>query len=96
MKRVFRKYHRAIAPVLVLPLLLTVVSGMGATMIREWGLNLGLTANFLMKIHTGEIFHLEGIYPILNGLGLLALLVTGITMTSMMKKSPAPKAASSK
>lgn len=85
MKRKFRKYHRAIAPILALPLLLTILSGMGATMIRDWGLNLGVTAHWLLKLHTGEVFHLEAIYPILNGLGLLGLLVTGISMSGLLK-----------
>lgn len=88
MKRNVRKYHRAIAPILALPLLLTILSGMGATIIRDWGLNLGVTANWLLKLHTGEIFHLEAIYPILNGLGLLGLLVTGISMSSLFKGKP--------
>jgi hypothetical protein len=41
-----------------------------------------------MEIHTGEFLHLEAIYPILNGLGLLALLVTGLSMTGLFNPKP--------
>jgi hypothetical protein len=88
MKRAFRKYHRWIAPILSLPILLTVMTGMLATVIGEWDLNLGIKRSFLMEIHTGEFLHLEAIYPILNGLGLLALLVTGLSMTGLFNPKP--------
>jgi hypothetical protein len=86
MKRAFRKYHRTIAIVLCLPLLLTVLTGVAVTLVGEWSLSLGLSRSFLLKLHTGELFHLESIYPLLNGLGLLGLLVTGISMTSLFKQ----------
>jgi hypothetical protein len=70
---------------LCLPLALTVLTGMATTMVGEWSLNLGLSRGLLLGLHTGEIFHLQGIYPILNGLGLIGLLVTGMSMTSLFK-----------
>jgi hypothetical protein len=85
MKRVFRKYHRILATLLCLPLALTVLTGMATTMVGEWSLNLGLSRSLLLGLHSGEIFHLQGIYPILNGLGLIGLLVTGMSMTSLFK-----------
>lgn len=85
MKRVFRKYHRILATLLCLPLALTVLTGMATTMVGEWSLNLGLSRGLLLGLHSGEIFHLQGIYPILNGLGLIGLLVTGMSMTSLFK-----------
>jgi hypothetical protein len=88
MKRAFRKYHRMLAPILFLPLALTVLTGMAATMAEEWHLNLGVSRSFLLHLHTGETFHLEAIYPMLDGLGLIGLLVTGISMTGLMKKKP--------
>ena len=88
MKRAFRKYHRWIAPILSLPIFLTVITGMLATMIQEWHLKLGVTSRWLMKIHTGEFLHLESIYPILNGLGLLALLITGLSMVTVFNRKP--------
>ena len=88
MKRAFRKYHRAIALVIAIPIFLIVLTGMAATFIREWGLNFGLSASWLIKLHTGEVFHLEAIYPILNGVGLIGLLVTGLSMSGMFGRKP--------
>jgi hypothetical protein len=86
MKRNFRKYHRFIAPILFLPLALTVLTGMAATMVGEWSLNFGVSRQLLLGLHSGEIFHLEAIYPMLNGLGLIGLLVTGISMTGLFSR----------
>lgn len=88
MKRLFRKYHRFLAPIAALPILLTVITGILITIIREWSIGLGVPASILLKIHTGEIFHLAAIYPLLNGLGLLGLLITGLSMTGMFGKKP--------
>lgn len=85
LKRTFRKFHRMLAIILCLPLLLTVLTGMATTMVGAWSINLGITRGLILKLHTGEIFHLQAIYPILNGLGLAGLLVTGISMTSLFK-----------
>jgi hypothetical protein len=89
MKRNFRKYHRFIAPILFLPLALTVLTGMTVTMVGEWSLNFGVSRQFLLGLHTGEIFHLQAIYPMLNGLGLIGLLVTGISMTGLFGRKKA-------
>ncbi|MEH1855696.1 MAG: peptidase [Nostoc sp.] len=62
------------------------LTGMSTTVVREWSVSIGVPASFLLSIHTGEIFHLEGIYPILNGLGLLGLLVTGLSMSGLFGK----------
>lgn len=88
MKRAFRKYHRLLALIVCLPITLTVITGMAATMVGEWSLNTGLSRSLLMKIHTGEILHLQAIYPILNGLGLIGLLVTGLSMSGVFGGKP--------
>jgi hypothetical protein len=88
MQRAFRKYHRTLAVILCLPLALTVLTGMLATIAESWSIPLGLSRSTLLHIHNGEIFHLEAIYPILNGIGLIGLLVTGVSMTSLFKKKP--------
>ncbi|MCY7368487.1 MAG: hypothetical protein LH474_10085 [Chamaesiphon sp.] len=49
---------------------------MATTITAEWRWNLGISRGLLLAIHTGEIFHLEAIYPMLNGLGTLGLLIT--------------------
>ncbi len=91
MRAIFRKYHRTLSIILCLPLLLTVLTGIAATMVGEWSLTLGLSRRVLMELHTGEIFHLQGIYPILNGLGLLGLLITGISMSGLFKPRPSKR-----
>ncbi|BAY64685.1 hypothetical protein NIES22_47850 [Calothrix brevissima NIES-22] len=86
MKRSFRKYHRTLGIILSLPLVLTVITGMLTTFVREWSISIGVPASFLLSIHTGEIFHLEGIYPILNGIGFFGLLVTGLSLSGLFGK----------
>jgi hypothetical protein len=89
MKRTFRKYHRLIAGIVALPLILTAITGILVTMVAEWDLNLGVSRRVLLGLHNGELFHLEKIYPVLNGLGLLVMLATGLSMTNLFhKKSP--------
>ncbi|MGB7247872.1 MAG: peptidase [Phormidesmis sp.] len=83
MSRLFRKYHRWLALIVLLPLTLTVITGMLATISQEWPINIGLASNFLLKLHTGEIFGLQAIYPIFNGIGVIGLLVTGASMLGL-------------
>jgi len=74
MNRLFRKYHRWLALIVLLPLTLTVITGMLATVSQEWPINIGLASSFLLKLHTGEIFGLQAIYPIFNSVGVIRLL----------------------
>ncbi|MEG4318725.1 MULTISPECIES: peptidase [unclassified Microcoleus] len=90
MKKAFRKYHRIIGIIVALPIALTVLTGMAITMLREWPLGIEISSRFLLKIHTGEIFHLQAIYPILNGLGMLGLLVTGLSMSGLFGRRKQP------
>ncbi|MGB7712543.1 MAG: peptidase [Microcoleus sp.] len=94
MKKAFRKYHRILAIIIALPIILTVLTGMATTIVREWPINTEISSRLLLKIHTGEIFHLQAIYPILNGLGMIGLLVTGLSMSGLFdrRKKPTSKA----
>lgn len=87
MNRIFRRYHRTIAIALFLPLLLTVLTGILVTILDQW-LGQEELAGFVLRLHTLEIFHLQGIYPLLNGLGLVGLLITGLTMTGLLRNPP--------
>jgi uncharacterized membrane protein len=87
MQRAFRKYHGTLALVMMLPVALTTLTGMLYSIMDEW-LDLKNIAEFVLKIHNGEIFGLEKIYPVLNGLGLIGLLVTGMSMTSLFRRRP--------
>jgi hypothetical protein len=82
--RAFRKYHRWLAVVLALPLLLTIFTGVAFTVVDEWFHKEEL-GEFLLDIHTLKILHLEGFYPLLSGLGLIGLLITGLSLTGLFK-----------
>ena len=88
MKQILRKYHQALAIILCIPLLLTVLTGMATTMVGEWSLNFGVSRRLLLQIHTGEIVHLQGIYPMLNGIGLIGLLIIGLSMSKLFSRKP--------
>lgn len=81
-----RRLHAALAPLVLLPLLLTVSTGMAYRLLRDWA-GLGRDqAHILMVLHEGEWLKPlvgdggETIYVLLNGLGLLWMLVTGASM----------------
>ncbi|MDP5017784.1 MAG: peptidase, partial [Dolichospermum sp.] len=48
------------------------------------------SSRLMLEIHTGEIFHLQAIYPILNGFGLIGLLVTGMSMSGLFNQKKRP------
>lgn len=80
--RQFRKLHRAVAPIVLLPMFITVLTGVTYRIGKSW---FGLSrdqVHFLMVIHEGEYFGqvLEPVYVLLNGLGLLWMLITGSVM----------------
>ena len=81
-----RKFHRSVAPIMVLPLLLTVITG---TVYQITDLS-GHEARWLLRLHKGNFgsLKLEAIYPFLNGLGLLVLLVTGSALLWQMRRQP--------
>ena len=77
-----RKLHHTIAPIVLLPLLVTVTTGVGYRLSKDW---FGLTrdqVHFLMTLHEGEYLGptLEPFYVLLNGIGLLWMLSTGSVM----------------
>jgi len=78
-----RRAHATLAPLVLLPLLVTVLSGVTYRVSRDWG-GLGRdAAHWLMVLHEGEWLkplvgrHGETVYVLLNGLGLLWMLITG-------------------
>lgn len=85
-----RKWHRTIAPIVLLPLLITVTTGVTYRLSKDW---FGLTrdqVHFLMSLHEGEYFGdtFKSFYVLLNGLGLLWMLVTGgVMLFQSLKKS---------
>lgn len=75
-----RQLHRALVPFVVLPLLLTLTTGMGF----QFAVAGDRAEDFLwlLELHRGKFgsINVEFIYPILNALGLLTLILSGFTM----------------
>jgi uncharacterized iron-regulated membrane protein len=83
-----RQLHRAIAPIMLLPILLTLITGSVFQVFDTQGR--GQDFGWLMALHKGHFgpLNLEIIYPYLNALGLLVLAITGISMWSQMRQRP--------
>lgn len=83
-----RQLHRTLAPIMVLPILLTLITG-SIYQIMDLGGN-GGSFDWLLDWHKGHfgILNLDRIYPFLNALGLLTLAITGISMW-LQRRSPA-------
>ena len=82
----FRKFHRAIAPIMLIPLLISAITG---PIYQITDLS-GNEVKWLLELHKGNFgsLKLETIYPFLNALGLLALLFTGASMLLQTRRSP--------
>jgi len=81
-----RQAHALVAPLVLLPLALTVTTGVGYRLLRDWT-GLGRDqAHILMVLHEGEwLKHWVGpqgetLYVLANGAGLAWMLVTGASM----------------
>jgi hypothetical protein len=90
MKNIFRKYHRQIATIFCLPLFFTALTGLSISIAEEW-LHQAEFAAFLVTLHTYQIFKLDGILPVLNGLSLIGLVATGMSMTGLFAKRRQPR-----
>ncbi|MGA1264366.1 MAG: PepSY domain-containing protein [Prochlorothrix sp.] len=77
---VLRKVHRFFVPVIALPLLVTVLTGMGFQVAMLSGQ--GSEFQWLLSVHRGQFgpVNLELIYPFLNGISMIVLIVTGVLM----------------
>jgi uncharacterized iron-regulated membrane protein len=82
-----RKFHRVVAPIMVMPLFVTIATGVGF----QTAIALGQGNNFLwlLDLHRGKFgrINLEMIYPFLNGLGLLCLVISGLLIWLKIPKS---------
>ncbi|NEO88083.1 MAG: PepSY domain-containing protein [Spirulina sp. SIO3F2] len=81
-RKLLRSLHRTIAPFVMLPLVITILTGVTYRLGKSW---FGLTrdqVHWLMVIHEGEYLgkFLEPFYVLLNGLGALFMLTTGISI----------------
>ena len=80
-----RALHRRVAPIVVLPLLLTVTTRVGYHLARDWFGMDREAVHWLMTLHEGEWLGptLEPVVVFLNALGLAWMLLTGGTMLIM-------------
>jgi hypothetical protein len=86
--RNLRKLHRLIAPIIFLPLFLTAATGVIYRVGRTW---FGASSEFgeiMMYIHQGTFLgsQLRVFYVLLNGLGVIAMLFTGIYLTTLFRR----------
>lgn len=81
-----RKLHRVVAPVMIVPVILTLITGSVYQMVDLAGK--GGDFDWLLDLHKGHfgILNLEVIYPFLNALGLLTLAISGISMWLQMRR----------
>jgi cytochrome b subunit of formate dehydrogenase len=84
----FRKYHRQIAVIFALPILLLVLTGISmpiAAKLSHWLPVLEGFHDTLYKLHTGNFFKGGDLYAVIIGSSLLGLLITGITLTPFFR-----------
>lgn len=88
-----RKFHRVIAPWLVLPLVVTLATGLTYRLGRAWFGMDKKTGGTIMDIHSGEWLGDLGsvIYVIVVGLGLLLLLATGLYLVLKSRGKGQPR-----
>ena len=80
----FRKYHRQLSIVTLLPITLVALTGTTIPIVEKLGF--GDAANLMIKVHTGKIFGLDLFYSVATGLGLLSLIITGVTLTGLIPR----------
>lgn len=81
-----RQLHRFLAPVMLLPILLTLLTGSVYQVVDLGGR--GEDFDWLLDWHKGHFgsLNIETIYPFLNALGLLTLTITGTQMWLQMRR----------
>lgn len=84
----WRQLHRTLAPIMLLPILLTLITG-SLYQIADLA-DKGDSFSWLIEMHKGHFgnINLEIIYPLLNALGLLVLAITGISMWFQTNRRP--------
>ncbi len=81
----FRKLHRKTALIIFLPLLISALTGIIYRLGKSWFGMSNKVGNIFMVIHQGEYLGtpLVPVYVLLVGLGLLGMIVTGLSMTGI-------------
>ena len=89
-KVTLRKFHKILAPIVFVPLFVTVITGIAYRLGIAW---FGFTKEqvyILVKIHEGAILgdFLRPFYVLLNGIGLLWMLMTGLIISGIFDRKP--------
>ena len=82
-----RSLHRLLAPIMILPILLTLITGI-IYQIGDLG-GFEQKVDWAIDWHKGDFgfVDFQEIYPFLNGIGLLFLAITGISMWWKTRRS---------
>ena len=80
-QRLARKLHRSLTPVLLLPILITALTGAIHPMLRAAGVPKE-QIKWMIRIHSGNflVLDLKPIYPFLVGLSTVVLAISGLMM----------------
>jgi Na+/proline symporter len=83
-----RKIHRILAPITFLPLAISAITGIIYRLGKSWFAMSDRQAAIFLRIHQGSYLgdFFKSIYILLIGLGLIAMLVTGINMTRIFRQ----------
>lgn len=75
-----RQWHRWLAPIMLLPILLTTITGILYQIAELGGFNSEI--GWVIRWHKGDFGYIDfqKSFPFLNGIGLLFLTITGISM----------------
>ncbi|MFN6066128.1 MAG: hypothetical protein ACK45T_02955 [Pseudanabaena sp.] len=84
-----RRLHRILAPIMLLPLFLTTITGIIYEILYLAGKGREKSSKWILDWHKGDfgVINLEIVYPFLTALGLFILLFTGIVMWRTMQRS---------
>lgn len=85
----FRKLHRQVAPIIFLPLAIAAITGLAFSLAINWGKVEEDSVEILIRIHEGAYLgsQLKPIYVLLLGLGVIGMIVSGLTMTKLFGRA---------
>jgi DMSO/TMAO reductase YedYZ heme-binding membrane subunit len=84
----WRSLHGWLSPIVFLPLAITAMTGIAYRLGKDWfGLS-NKQASIFMRLHQGSFLSssLQSVYVLFVGVGLLAMLITGIQMSGILRK----------
>lgn len=83
-----RQFHRTLAPFIFLPLIISAVTGIVYRLGKSWFGMSNAQAAIVLRIHQGSYLgdFWRQIYVLLIGIGLIAMLFTGINMTGIFRR----------